>query len=174
LRVERQRSGRWRDDCLSIAQGAMAQKYRRFLAADRDADGRCEQSPGGMLVFGVTLAESLKLRLHFGGRVERALCMKNLCGPILRTILEMTGGGEPIWKNWPHARLRRGSFESLQISLNYKAEPNWLTYCKLQELADRVELELRNQGLNPRSRIDVQGFIWASISIEDGKYGSTD
>jgi hypothetical protein len=64
--------------------------------------------------------------------------------------------------------------ESLQISLNYKAEPNWLTYCKLQELADRVELELRNQGLNPHSRIDVQGFIWASIGIEDGKYGSTD
>jgi len=31
-----------------------------------------------------------------------------------------------------------------------------------------------NQGLNPHSRIDVQGFIWASIGIEDGKYGSTD
>jgi hypothetical protein len=59
-------------------------------------------------------------------------------------------------------------------SLNYKAEPNWLTYCQLQELADRVELELRNQGLNPHSRIDVQGFIWASIGIEDGKHGSTD
>ncbi len=60
---------------------------------------------------------------------------------------------------------------SLKISLNYKAEPNWLTYSKLQELADRVELELKNRGLKPHSRIDVQGFIWASIEIEDGKYG---
>ena len=60
--------------------------------------------------------------------------------------------------------------DSLQISLNYKPEPNWLTYSKLQELADRVELELRNRGLNPHSRIDVQGFIWASIEIEKGKY----
>jgi hypothetical protein len=29
--------------------------------------------------------------------------------------------------------------DSLKIALNYKAEPNWLTYSKLQELADRVE-----------------------------------
>jgi len=61
--------------------------------------------------------------------------------------------------------------ESLKISLNYKPEPNWLTYSKLQELADRVDVELRNRGLNPRSRIDMQGFIWASIQIEEGKYG---
>jgi hypothetical protein len=46
--------------------------------------------------------------------------------------------------------------ESLQISLNYKAEPNWLTYSKLQELADRVYLELQDRGLKPHSRIDVQ------------------
>jgi hypothetical protein len=38
-------------------------------------------------------------------------------------------------------------------------------------LADRVDVELRNRGLNPRSRIDMQGFIWASIQIEEGKYG---
>ena len=61
--------------------------------------------------------------------------------------------------------------DSLKISLNYKAEPNWLTYSKLQELAERVELELQSRGLNPHSRIDVQGFIWASIWIEEGKYG---
>ena len=60
--------------------------------------------------------------------------------------------------------------ESLKISLNYKAEPNWPTYSKLQELADRVELELQNRGLKPRSRIDVQGFIWTCIQIEGGKY----
>jgi hypothetical protein len=61
--------------------------------------------------------------------------------------------------------------ESLKISLSYKSEPNWLTYSKLQELADRVELELQNRKLMPHSRIDVQGFIWASIEIEEGKYG---
>ena len=63
--------------------------------------------------------------------------------------------------------------ESLKIALNYRPEPNWLTYSKLQELADRVELELRNRGLNPHSRIDVQGFIWAAIRIEEGKYEKT-
>ena len=62
----------------------------------------------------------------------------------------------------------------LKISLNYKSEPNWVTYSHLQELADRVELELKNRKLMPHSRIDVQGFIWASIGIEDGNYGKTD
>ena len=38
--------------------------------------------------------------------------------------------------------------DSLKVALNYKAEPNWLTYSKLQELADRVELELHNRGLS--------------------------
>jgi hypothetical protein len=63
--------------------------------------------------------------------------------------------------------------DSLNISLNYKAQPNWLTYLKLQELANRVDLELRNRNLSPRSGIDVQGFIWTSIQIEEGKYGKT-
>jgi hypothetical protein len=63
--------------------------------------------------------------------------------------------------------------ESLKIALNYKPEPNWLTYSKLQELADRVELELQNRGLKPHCRIDVQGFIWASIGIEEGNYSKT-
>ncbi len=62
--------------------------------------------------------------------------------------------------------------DSLKIALNYKAEPNWLTYLKLQELADRVDSELRKRELTPRSRMDVQGFIWASFSIEEGKYGA--
>jgi hypothetical protein len=64
--------------------------------------------------------------------------------------------------------------ESLKIALNYKPEPNWLTYSKLQELADRVELELQDRKLKPHSRIDVQGFIWASIGIEDGNYGKAE
>ncbi len=64
--------------------------------------------------------------------------------------------------------------EALRISLNYKSEPNWLTYSKLQELADRVELELQKRGLKPHSRIDVQGFIWTAIQIEEGSYGKTE
>jgi hypothetical protein len=48
---------------------------------------------------------------------------------------------------------------SLKIALNYKAEPNRLTYSKLQELAGRVDLELQSRGRKPHSRIDVQGFV---------------
>ncbi len=70
--------------------------------------------------------------------------------------------------------IMRRMAETLKISLNYKSEPNWLTYSNLQELADRVELELRNRKLTPHSRIDVQGFIWASIEIEEGNYGKSD
>src|SRR5450759_764805 len=68
-------------------------------------------------------------------------------------------------------KVMRRMADSLKIALNFKAEPNWLTYSKLQELADRVEKELRNRGLETDSRIDVQGFIWASIKIADGTYG---
>jgi hypothetical protein len=55
--------------------------------------------------------------------------------------------------------IMRRMAESLQTSLNHKPEPNWLTYSKLQELADRVEMELQNRGLKPHSRIDVQGHL---------------
>ena len=61
--------------------------------------------------------------------------------------------------------------DSLRISLEYKPKPNWRTYSKLQELACGVEKELTKRGQQPRSGIDVQGFIWASIQIEAGKYG---
>jgi hypothetical protein len=64
--------------------------------------------------------------------------------------------------------------DSLKIALNYKREPNWLTYSKLQELADRVDMELQKRKLTPHSRIDVQGFIWTSIQIEEGKYGKSE
>jgi hypothetical protein len=60
---------------------------------------------------------------------------------------------------------------SLGIALNYKSEPNWLTYCKLQELGKRVGEELEARGLSPKSGFDVQGFIWASVKIAEGSYG---
>jgi hypothetical protein len=61
--------------------------------------------------------------------------------------------------------------DSLGIALNYKAQPNWLTYLKLQELAVKVDDELKKRSLHPKSGIDVQGFIWTSIKIERGEYG---
>jgi len=68
----------------------------------------------------------------------------------------------------------RSMADSLKIVLNYKAQPNWLRYLKLQELANRVDLELRSRNLNPRSGVDVQGFIWTSIQIEKGNYQKTE
>jgi len=63
--------------------------------------------------------------------------------------------------------------DSLAISLNYRAEPNWLTYSKLQELATCIKDELEKRGLHP-NRMDVQGFIWASIKIAEDTYGPRD
>ncbi len=61
---------------------------------------------------------------------------------------------------------------SLGIALNYKPEPNWLAYSKLQEMSDKLGVELEKRGLRPKSGLDIQGFIWTSIKIEEGKYGS--
>jgi hypothetical protein len=77
------------------------------------------------------------------------------------------------WMFMKPSAMRRMA-DSLKIALNYKPQPNWLTYLKLQELAKRVDLELQNRKLNPRSGMDVQGFIWTSIQIEEGKYGKTE
>lgn len=60
--------------------------------------------------------------------------------------------------------------ESLNFDLNYRPLPNWLTYSKLQELAARLDTELRNRNLCPASGMDIQGFIWTSVQIADGKY----
>jgi hypothetical protein len=72
------------------------------------------------------------------------------------------------------ASMMKRMADSLKIALNYKPQPNWLTYLKLQELAERVDLELHNRNLNPRSGIDIQGFIWTSIQIEEGNYGKSE
>jgi hypothetical protein len=60
--------------------------------------------------------------------------------------------------------------DSLNFALNYRSQPNWLTYSRLQDLSGRLSAELNDRGLKPRSGIDIQGFIWASIQIEEGKY----
>lgn len=68
----------------------------------------------------------------------------------------------------PHVTRRMA--ESIGIALNFKTEPNWLTYLKLQELAAHLTDVLRDRKLKPQSGIDVQGFIWAAVKIEEGKY----
>ena len=69
----------------------------------------------------------------------------------------------------PHVTKRMA--DSLGVALNYKPEPNWLTFSKLQELAGRIREELARRGHQPHSGIDVQGFIWTAIKIEEGEYG---
>jgi hypothetical protein len=122
------------------------------------------------------LANALYDLLHGSDEMERRFT--NFCGllseigankwPIATYFQFLASDGK--WMFMKPAIVKRMA-ESLKTALNYKAEPNWLTYSKLQELADGVELELQNRGLKPHSRIDVQGFIWASIGIEEGKYG---
>jgi hypothetical protein len=70
----------------------------------------------------------------------------------------------------PHVTRRME--DSLGIALKYEAQPNWLTYSKLQDLAGHLKDVLRLRGLKPESGIDVQGFIWASILIEEDRYGN--
>jgi hypothetical protein len=49
--------------------------------------------------------------------------------------------------------------------INYKPEVNWLTYCQVLALAERISTELNKDGreiLSPRDMIDVQSFIWVT------------
>lgn len=49
--------------------------------------------------------------------------------------------------------------------INYKPEPNWLTYSQVLALAERIRVELNKDGrqiLAPRDMIDVQSFIWVT------------
>ena len=123
-------------------------------------------------------ANSLYDLLHGSGEMEARFM--RFCG----TLSEMGANKWPIatyfqflasdgkWRFMKPSVMRKMA-DSLNVSLNYKPEPNWLTYSKLQELADRVELELQNRGLKSRCRIDVLGLIWTSLQIEEGKYGKT-
>jgi hypothetical protein len=125
------------------------------------------------------LAKALFDVLHGSGEMEQRFT--NFCGllsaigvnkwPIATYFQFLASDGK--WMFMKPTIMKRMA-ESLKISLNYKSEPNWLTYSKLQELADRAELELQNRKLTPHSRIDLQGFIWASIEIEEGNYGKTE
>ena len=50
--------------------------------------------------------------------------------------------------------------QRLGFHLNYKSEPNWLTYRSLLSLAELLMEELRPLGA--RDLIDVQSFIWVT------------
>jgi hypothetical protein len=52
--------------------------------------------------------------------------------------------------------------ESVGLALNYKPEPNWLTYSKLVETASNIRARLSYSGQEARSGIDVQSFMWCA------------
>ncbi|MBL9164644.1 MAG: hypothetical protein JNL18_18090 [Planctomycetaceae bacterium] len=50
--------------------------------------------------------------------------------------------------------------QRLDVSLNYKSTPNWLTYSCLLQLGQRLMIDLKDLG--PRDMIDVQSFIFVT------------
>lgn len=51
---------------------------------------------------------------------------------------------------------------SLSVDLLYAAEPNWLTYERLSEVAILVQQRLEAAGLKPHNRVDVQSFMYVA------------
>jgi hypothetical protein len=54
------------------------------------------------------------------------------------------------------------------FELNYRPEPNWLTYSKLLDFSRLLFNDLAE--LSPEDMIDVQSFIWCVPKIEEGEY----
>jgi hypothetical protein len=54
------------------------------------------------------------------------------------------------------------------FELNYRSQPNWLTYSKLLDFSQYLFDYLSD--LSPRDMIDVQSFIWSSAKIAEGEY----
>ncbi|MFK5925776.1 MAG: hypothetical protein QM483_04005 [Desulfuromusa sp.] len=48
----------------------------------------------------------------------------------------------------------------LKAELNYKPEPNWLTYSCLLDFSKYLQQELEAMDMKPRDMIDVQSFMW--------------
>ena len=55
--------------------------------------------------------------------------------------------------------------DSVEVALNYKPEPNWLTYSKLQETAATIKDRLLAAGQTLHSDIDIQSFMWCAYGI---------
>lgn len=58
----------------------------------------------------------------------------------------------------------RAAARAYGFELDYRPRPNWHTYSKLLELAERVRREQRDLG--PRDMIDAQSFLWVQGSSE--------
>jgi len=58
--------------------------------------------------------------------------------------------------------------EARGLGLNYRPEPNWLTYSRLLDFSRRLFNDLAELG--PEDMIDVQSFIWCVPKIEEGEY----
>jgi hypothetical protein len=54
---------------------------------------------------------------------------------------------------------------SLGFELNYRSEPNWLTYSSLLKMADVYRQKLAP--LKPRDLIDVQSFFWVTAGAHE-------
>ena len=54
----------------------------------------------------------------------------------------------------------KNAADSLGFQLNYRPEPNWLTYSSLLRMADIYQRKLAP--LKPRDLIDVQSFFWVA------------
>ena len=57
--------------------------------------------------------------------------------------------------NVTQAAAKRSAF-----TLNYKSEPNWLTYSSLLRLAEVLAEEVADLG--PRDMIDIQSYTWVT------------
>lgn len=90
--------------------------------------------------------------------------------PLATYFWFLGSGGEQMFMK-PLAMQRMA--DSVGIPLEYRPDPNWQTYANLREVATRVHAELQARGLTPRSRLDVQSFMWAALQMEEGKYGGT-
>jgi hypothetical protein len=88
--------------------------------------------------------------------------------PLATYFWFLQSGGEQVFMK-PLAMQRMA--DSVGITLEYRAEPNWQTYSKLRDVAARVRAELESRGLTPHSPMDVQSFMWAALQMEEGKYG---
>lgn len=58
--------------------------------------------------------------------------------------------------------------EVARFEINYRPEPNWLTYCTVMKFYEYVRQQIAD--LHPKDMIDVQNFIWCI----DPEYGGVD
>jgi hypothetical protein len=83
--------------------------------------------------------------------------------PIQTIFLFLAQPGEHIFLK---PTVTQQAAERRAFSLNYKPQPNWLTYSCLLRLSELLKKDLAD--LKPRDMIDVQSFLWVT---GEGTYG---